>query len=194
MGRQRKILLDSNSYFRLAWSIHPLLSVEFGEDRNCLYVCHEMEHEYKRSNRLKNRFHWVMEAEFIENRKRKISISRAEREEIPSTVEFLLAFVLDMKFPPEETIPSEVDLRVLAIGAVLQIPVVTDDRAMHRVAQQFGVEVLSSLELLKVMLDCEHITWEKIIEIAGYWIYEKDVPARFKEEWSKLFQLPPPYQ
>ena len=35
---QQKLLLDSNAYLRLARSIHPLLFVEFGEDRTCLYL------------------------------------------------------------------------------------------------------------------------------------------------------------
>jgi hypothetical protein len=34
-----------------------------------------------------------------------------------------------------------------------------------------------------------HVTQERIIEIASYWIYEKDIPARFSEEWRRLFQF-----
>ena len=33
---QAKILLDSNSYFRLAREIHPLLFQEFGDKNYCL--------------------------------------------------------------------------------------------------------------------------------------------------------------
>ena len=32
---QRKILLDSNAYLRLAQTIHLLLHVEFGDDCHC---------------------------------------------------------------------------------------------------------------------------------------------------------------
>ena len=35
MTTQRKILLDSNSYLRLAQTIHPLLHVEFGHECHC---------------------------------------------------------------------------------------------------------------------------------------------------------------
>ena len=43
---QSKILLDSASYIRLARSIRPLLSDEFGEDNYCLYVLPEFEKEF----------------------------------------------------------------------------------------------------------------------------------------------------
>ena len=46
---QRKLLLDSNAYLRLARSIHPLLFVEFGEDRSCLYLTEDFETEFARS-------------------------------------------------------------------------------------------------------------------------------------------------
>ena len=43
---QTKILFDSNAYFRLAQSIHPLLQVEFGKEDYCLYVIKELQVEY----------------------------------------------------------------------------------------------------------------------------------------------------
>lgn len=190
MAGQTKYFLDSNSYLRLACSIHPLLSMEFGKEKHCLYVCAQLEQEYKWSARLKTKFHWVNEAKYIANRKRKINLSNQQKTEVSETVEFLTAFVLDMDFPSTETIPSEVDLQVLAVGSVLGIPVVTDDRAMHRVANYYGVAAYSTLELLKIMLDCGHIQSERIIEIGYYWIHEKDTPARFGEEWKRLFDFP----
>jgi len=63
-GKQHKILLDSNAYFRLAKSVHPLLFQEFGPDRACLYVLPELEQEYQRQPRLKAKFPWVEEEEF----------------------------------------------------------------------------------------------------------------------------------
>ena len=53
---QRKLLLDSNAYLRLAQSIHPLLFVEFGEDRTCLYLTEDFEREFARSRRLGTKF------------------------------------------------------------------------------------------------------------------------------------------
>src|SRR5690606_4044435 len=42
---QRKILVDTNSYLRLAQSIHPLLFSEFGPNACCLYVLKELDDE-----------------------------------------------------------------------------------------------------------------------------------------------------
>ena len=49
---QTKLLIDSNSYFRLAKSLHPLLFEEFGADNYCLYVLKELEEEWSRNPRL----------------------------------------------------------------------------------------------------------------------------------------------
>lgn len=192
MAGQKKILLDSNSYLRLACSIHPLLSVEFSENRYCLYVCPQLEKEYRFGARLRTKFEWVLETRYIENRKRKITISNKQKKQIASDVAFLRSFALDIEFPPNETIPSDVDLEVLATGAVLEIPVVTDDRGMHRMAENFGVETLSTLELLKLMLESGYVKKEKVIEIVSYWVYDNDLPAKFREEWVKLFEWPIP--
>lgn len=53
---QTKILIDSNAYFRLAQSIHPLLQVEFGPETYCLYVIKDLQAEYDRNPRLRNAF------------------------------------------------------------------------------------------------------------------------------------------
>jgi hypothetical protein len=73
---QRKILLDSNSYLRLAQTFRPLLNVEFGDERHCLYVIRELQREFDRSPRLQTKFHWVNEPEYAENRRRSITIPR----------------------------------------------------------------------------------------------------------------------
>ena len=43
---QSKVLVDSNSYFRLAKSIHPLLFQTFGDEEYCLYVLPELDRAY----------------------------------------------------------------------------------------------------------------------------------------------------
>lgn len=53
---ESSILLDSNTYFRLAQSIRPLLNIRFGDENNCLYVLKELQDEYEKNPRLKNSF------------------------------------------------------------------------------------------------------------------------------------------
>lgn len=56
---QTPVLLDSNVYFRLARSVHPLLNQEFGEHRYCLYVIPDLDAEFRKNPRLRSKFHWV---------------------------------------------------------------------------------------------------------------------------------------
>ena len=86
---QTKILLDSNAYFRLAQSIHPLLQVEFGEEKYCLYVIKELQAEYDKNPRLKNAFSWVNDSEYRKNRTCELNISRKSRREIEQVSDFI---------------------------------------------------------------------------------------------------------
>lgn len=180
---QSKILLDSNTYFRLAKSIHPLLFRPFGKEEYCLYVAKELDDEYARNPRLRTKFAWVEDAEFRENRKRRLTLSRSQRNtELPTVYEFLWDHAITSGLGA-----SRVDVIVLAYGYVLGIPVVTDDRDMRALAQAFGVKVWKTLDLLHLMLKASHINMAKIRQIAGFWSYEQDLPADFVQDYSRLF-------
>ncbi len=70
---------------------------------------------------------------------------------------------------------------------VLQIFLVTDDGDMISVANEFGVKIMKTLELLKLMLDCAHITMRKIREIGEYWEYDDDIPKNFNKDFLRIF-------
>lgn len=185
---QSKILLDSNSYFRLAKSIHPLLFRRFGEKDYCLYVAKELDDEFSRSSRLQTKFAWVDSAEFRENRKQRLTLSRSQRNtELPTVYEFLWDHVFT-----EGLGTSRVDVTILAYGYVLGIPIVTDDRDMWALAQAFSIDVWKTLELLRLMLEANHIDMTKIRRIAGFWRYEQDLPADFAQDYRRLFGESPP--
>jgi hypothetical protein len=64
-------ILDSNAYFRLAISIHPLLGQAFGkstDERYVLRVISQLDAEYNRSSRLQHKFHWVGKRKYKDNR------------------------------------------------------------------------------------------------------------------------------
>ena len=42
---QSKILVDTNTYLKLAKTIRPLLFAPFGDDENCLYILPELNDE-----------------------------------------------------------------------------------------------------------------------------------------------------
>ena len=85
---QRKLLLDTNAYLRLARSIHPLLFIESGEDQTCLYLIEEFEREFARSRRLRGKFPWVDAPEYQENRSVRLQIGRKERRAIQTAIDF----------------------------------------------------------------------------------------------------------
>jgi hypothetical protein len=185
---QSKILLDSNSYFRLAKSIHPLLFRPFGDDDACLYVTKELDDEFNRSPRLQAKFPWVDEPEFRDNRSQRLKLSKRQRNtELPTANEFLRDHARD-----EGLGLSWIDLTILAHGYALGIPVVTDDGDMCALAEAFGIQILSTLELLRRMVDAKHVNMAKIRQIVGFWAYEKDLPRNFAVDYRRLFDESPP--
>ncbi|MBE0558560.1 MAG: DNA-binding protein, partial [Proteobacteria bacterium] len=178
---QTKILIDSNAYFRLAQSIHPLLQVEFGQAHYCLYVIKDLQAEYDRNPRLRNAFSWVNEVEYRRNRSCELNIPRKDRKDIERAFDIIRGHARDTH--PET---SKVDIGALAHAYILDIPVVTDDAAMLELAQDFNIKTLKTLELLKLMLDCGHIDMAIVRQIAAYWSYEDDKPKFFSADYRKL--------
>ncbi len=74
---QTKLLLDTNAYLRLAFTIHPLLFVSFGEEQYTLYVIEDFQKEFNRRRRLKRSFPWVNQKEFKNNRSKLITLSNS---------------------------------------------------------------------------------------------------------------------
>ncbi len=184
---QCRILVDSNSYFRLAQSIHPLLNVVFGKKRYCLYVIKELQDEYNRSPRLRNVFSWVNDTEYVENRSHVLEIAREEKPEIRRAYDFILDYVRNV-YPGV----SRVDVLCLAHAEQLRIPVVTDDEEMRTVAREYDITTYKTLELLKLMLDCGYIDIEKVRSITARWAHFNDEPKDFAADYRKLFGEAPP--
>lgn len=184
---QSKILIDTNVYFRLAQSIRPLLKVEFGEAQNCLYIIKELQDEYNKNPRLRSSFPWVNTPEYAENRTHRLQLSRKQQKEIEQAFDFIFDHARTA-YPGV----SRVDVIGLAHAFVLGIPVVTDDTDMLALANDFGIDTLKTLGLLRMMLDCGHIDMAKVREIGGYLAYQKDTPRDFRRDYKKLFGEDPP--
>jgi predicted nucleic acid-binding protein len=185
--KQSKILLDTCSYLRLAKNIYPLLKQIFGDNNFCLYITKEFQKEYEKSSRLQNKFEWVNTPEFVENRNKPINISKKERKEIEKTFEFLLY----EDFEGSENI-SKTDLFCLSYAYVLKIPIVTDDGNMLKIAKELNIKTYKTLELLKLMLDNNHISINNVRATVSYWAYINDLPGDFKKDYKKIFSEEPP--
>ncbi len=184
---QRKLLLDTNAYLRVARSIHPLLFAEFGEDRTCLYLIEEFEREFARSRRLRSKFPWVDEPEYRDNRQVQLQVGRKQRRAIRTAIDFI-----GDQADTDVLGVSPVDVSVLGHAFVLEIGVVTDDRDMRALGATFGIEIMGTLSLLKLMLDAGHIDFAKVRQIAAYWRHERDLPAKFARNYRRLFGERPP--
>jgi hypothetical protein len=183
---QSKILVDTNSYFRLAKSVHPLLFVEFGSPSYCLYVIPELDVELRRNPALQTKFAWAAADEYASNRRRYPMLSNKERTSVQNAYEFIWNHVQE-----ELPGPSRVDAKNLAYAYVLNIPVVTDDRDMRELAKAFKIPTLVSLELAKLMCDCGHIQLQKVREMLEYWRYWNDLPYNAQSDFARLFGEPP---
>jgi hypothetical protein len=177
------VLLDSSAYFRLAYSIHPLLQPPFGASPvYSLHVLVELDEEYRVSTRLRHKFEWVTGTEYREDRRLKRYELRGEaRFQALDAFSFLVAYADDQKLNL-----SRADLKSLAAGFVKGIPVVTDDGTMAKVAAAHSIEGWNTIKLLRVMLTAGRVDMDKVTEILSYWDYENDLPMP-KEKLRRVF-------
>ena len=179
---QSKILVDTNVYLRLAQSIHPLLKTPFGKQNYCLYNLPEMADEYHKNPRLQSSFPWFPNDEYSDNRNCHWSLKKKQHTEIEDAYDF----ILDSSYDLAPNI-SRVDLKCLAYALVLNIPVATDDAEMIKLADEFEINTITMVQLLKLMLDNGHITLENIRTIAGYLMQINDLPKNFKGDYKLTF-------
>ena len=183
---QRKLLLDSCVYLRIAQSIHPLLGEEFGEDRICLYVISEFEGEYKRSQRLKTKFPWVAEEKYAQNRKQCIILSRRQRAALPQATGYFEDFAFD-----HDLTPSPVDLCALAHAYLAEVELVTDDEDLASLGRELEVDIWGCLELLDLMVKKKRISLEDAWVACDYMEYLPDMPRGFYEKRDAFFRSRP---
>lgn len=149
-----------------------------------LYVIPEFQKEFDKSPRLKNKFGWVNQPEYEENRKRRIRITRSQKEQVRLTYSYIWEHNISQGLGA-----SRVDVRALAYGAVLGVPVITDDSDMSELGKVFGIEVKGLLDLLKLMYDAKRIDIQEIKTLLDYFKYNRDLPCpNFRKDIMKAFK------
>ena len=184
---QTKILLDTNTYLRLAQSIRPLLGIEFGKEKFTLYIHKEIETELNRSSRLQNKFNWIEREEYKNNRKKRLIIKKCKQVDIENTYDFIWEYQKNKKLNL-----SREDIFCIATALELNIKLVTDDKNMITTCKEFEVDILTTLELMKLMQDNNHIDVELIKQITEYWKYSNDLPTNlmdFEKDIKRLFGI-----
>jgi hypothetical protein len=184
---RNRLLIDSNSYFRLAKSIHPLLGAEFGHSRYILLVLKDLDDEYFRSSRLHGKFSWVDDPPYRLNRRNNRGGAGKEAAKVERAAGVIRRYSRTNGIPL-----SHVDVSYLAYSSVLRIPVVTDDEPMIEIAKVHGILCMKTVELLALMLECGHVNLPKVREIAGFLAYDNDLPRNFASDYAAHFKEPMP--
>lgn len=179
---QTKILVDTSSYFRLAQNLHPLLATPFGRNHFALYAHEALVREFQRQPRLQTKFHWFTERRYVENRARPLQLGRQEKAGIAHTFDFVWAHMQEAGLGT-----SPVDTQILAAASELGLRLVTDDQDLVALANMYGVHTMSSLEMMKLMLEENRITLEQVRQVVAQWAYDNDLPANFERDYLNHF-------
>ncbi len=146
-----QVLLDTNTYLRLAKRIRPAVGREFGQVPYVLVILKAVEDEVHRSARLRFFNPWFDEPEFAQERLAKQTrLSTAEKQDLKLVQDVLLGTVqLDVaRYTTGRSPPGATDCWLLAYGQVKSAIVVTDDLGMHTLAADAGLKVWHGFELL----------------------------------------------
>lgn len=97
---------------------HQTIIENFIWKRKTLSWCHnELDKEYEKNPTLKNKFFWVSQKEYSDNRKKCFSMTPRKRSEINHAFFFIREFARENQFSV-----SEVDIKGLSYAYVLKIP------------------------------------------------------------------------
>jgi hypothetical protein len=185
------VLLDTNTYLRLAKRVRPLLGKKFGQKDYVLTVLKDVQNEVLRQPRLQFLYPWfdADETVALERLSNTIRLSKDEKATLDAAASALHGIVqMDpgrfMKH--HRSPPSYTDCRVLAFGQIRPAVVVTDDLAMHELADLTEIGgVWHGHELLKKMLSAKLIDNDLVAGIyaaleSNAWGGSSDLPASWQ--------------
>lgn len=158
------VLLDTNTYLRLAKRVRPFVGLEFGQVPYVLTILKVTEDEVQRNPHLQFRNPWFDQTEYAQERMAKqVRLTAVEKAQIEAAQSVLLGWArmdLDRFTSYGRSPPGEADCWLLAFGQVRPAVVVTDDLGMHELVKDFpdikvwhGYELLAKLRTAKVVND-----------------------------------------
>jgi hypothetical protein len=158
------VLLDTNTYLRLAKRVRPFVGLKFGQVPYVLTILKVTEDEVHRNPHLQFRNPWFDQADHTQERMAKqVRLTVVEKAQIEAAQSVLLGWVrmdVDRFTSQGRSPPGAADCWLLAFGQVRPAIVVTDDLGMHELVKDFpeiklwhGYELLAKLRTAKVVGD-----------------------------------------
>ncbi|MBT3065481.1 hypothetical protein [Rhodoferax sp. U11-2br] len=189
-----QVLLDTNTYLRLAKRIRPAVGREFGQVPYVLVILKAVEDEVYRNARLRFLNPWFDEPEFVQERLAKQTrLNAAEKQDLKLVQEVLLGTVqLDVaKYTTGRSPPGATDCWLLAYGQVKGAIVVTDDLGMHTLAADAGLKVWHGFELLAKLRTAKIVDNDLVRQIYDALERNNDMTDTWREakhrEFSRIF-------
>ncbi|GAB3500163.1 hypothetical protein GCM10027399_25880 [Curvibacter fontanus] len=192
-----QVLLDTNTYLRLAKRIRPAVGRQFGQVPYVLVILKAVEDEVHRNARLKFLNPWFDAAEFAEERLAKqVRLTTAEKEDMRLVQDVLLGTVqMDVQQYTSNgrSPPGFTDCWLLAYGQVKGAIVVTDDLGMHTLAAETGLKVWHGYELLAKLLTAKVVDNDLVREIYAALENNQDLTGTWRQAkhttFKKIFGL-----
>ena len=189
-----QVLLDTNTYLRLAKRIRPAVGRVFGQVPYVLVILKQVEDEVHRSARLQYLNPWFDEPEFAAERKAKQTrLSDVEKQEIKLVQEVLQGTVqLDIaKYTTGRSPPGATDCWLLAYAQVKGSIVATDDLGMHTLASDFDLKVWHGFELLAKLKTAKVVDNDLVREIYDALERNNDMTVTWRNakhsDFAKIF-------
>lgn len=185
------VLLDTNTYLRLAKRVRPAVGIRFGQKGYVLTILKAVEDEVHRNPRLRHKYPWFDGDEFAAERTAKqVRLSADEKSSIQAVQSVLLGSVLEdaERFTSGgRSPPGPTDCWLLAFGQVRPAIVVTDDLGMHELARDFRIKVWHGYELLDKLRSAKVVDAELIREIYEALERNGDLTATWRTARHSVF-------
>ncbi len=185
------VLLDTNTYLRLAKRLRPLVGRKFGQKDYEITILKAVEDEVNRNARLKYQNPWFDEADLAQERMAKqVRLSADEKAEIVAiqsvlrshVIENVASFSIGRRSPPGAT-----DCWLLAFAQLRNAIVVTDDLGMHQLAKDFDLQIWHGFELLDKLRSAQQAKSELIAEIYAALEANGDLTDTWRQAKHKIF-------
>ncbi len=186
------VLLDTNTYLRLAKRVRPFVGRQFGQVPYVLTILKVTEDEVHRSPHLQFRNPWFDQAEHAQERMAKqVRLSASEKAQIEAAQSVLLGWVgmdVDRFTKHGRSPPGAADCWLLAFGQVRPAVVVTDDLGMHELVKDFpGIKVWHGYELLAKLRTAKVVSDPLIREIYEALEVNGDLTRTWREAKHSVF-------